>query len=100
MEYSQKVLDVLHGTGTGATATATGNGATAMIDRFRSCCNGDGATATMIDRNCNGNGERGLGHWGKSNRTVLQQNSDCSGATIDQSIVFYIAEQNVDNSGW
>jgi hypothetical protein len=60
----------------------------AMIDRFRLCCNGDGATAT-IDRNCNGNGVRGLGHWGKSNRTVLQQNSDCNGATATIDRVLY-----------
>jgi hypothetical protein len=54
--------------------------ATAAIDRLQRG-NGNGATgATAI----------AMGHWGKSNRTpVLQQNSDCNGATATIDRVLY-----------
>jgi hypothetical protein len=52
--------------------------AMAMAIVFRSCCNGDGATATAIDRLQwgNGNGATGaiamaLGHRSRGNRTVI-----------------------------
>jgi hypothetical protein len=69
--------------------------ATAAIDRLQRG-NGNGATgATAI----------AMGHWGKSNRTVLQQNTSvatehqcCNGATATTDRVA-IAAQNVDNSG-
>jgi hypothetical protein len=49
-------------------ATATGNGATAMIDRFRSCCNGDGDS----DRSIAITMGLGQGHWGTGARATEQ----------------------------
>jgi hypothetical protein len=101
MEYSQKVLDVLHGTGAGATATATGDGATGQWRR-------------SIDFDCvaTATGQRrrsiaiamamGKEDWGTGARATEQ----CCNRTViamgqqQRLIVFYIAAQNVDNSGW
>jgi hypothetical protein len=75
MEYSQKVLDVLHGTGDGA----TGAKAIAMGHWGNSNSNGNGAMFVRLinqsnggDRSINlewGTGAQELGHWGRSKRS-------------------------------
>jgi hypothetical protein len=49
--------------------------------------NGDGAMATARSIDCNGNGARGLGHWGNSD-------SECNGKGAKRSIVF-LSKRNV-----
>jgi hypothetical protein len=78
-----------------------GNGATAMIDRFQSCCNGDGdgdgdrSIAITITMGL-GQGHWGtgaLGHWGKSKSNCNCNGSNGNGATIDRIVSLYVVLQ-------
>jgi hypothetical protein len=73
---------------------------------FRLCCNGEGATETPAINESIAMAP-GQGHWGTGARATEQccnrQNSVAMAMgqrSIDRLIVFYIAAQNVDNSGW
>jgi hypothetical protein len=92
MEYNQKVLDVLHGTGAGATATGQrGNG----DDRSISIVLQWRRRRRSIDRNYNynGTGAGALGHWGKSKSNCNCNGSNGNGATIDRIVSLYVVLQ-------
>jgi hypothetical protein len=93
-----------------ATVIAMGQWGTRSIDRVL-CCNSDGAKATaVIDRfhRDNGNGATGataiaMGHWGTgagatATAIAMAMAMAMAMGRNDRSC-FYIATQNVDNSG-
>jgi hypothetical protein len=93
------------------TVIAMGQWGTRLIDRVL-YCNSNGATAmAAIDRLQRGNGNKAtgamamatamaMGHRSRGNRTVIAMGQWQWQWGNDRSIVFYIAAQNVDNSGW
>jgi hypothetical protein len=71
--------------------------AMAMAIVFRSCCNGDGAMETpAIDQAIAM--AQGQGHWGTGAGATATATAMAMGQW-QPSIVFYIAAQNVENSG-